>query len=1242
MAMRVIGALVLPVMTAGQISVEITAVTATQAVLRIRGASSPCIIDVREGAADGPLHPDVTASVDTSRSDTIRWQDGTRIVTLGHQRSNLALAADTHYYGTVSRCGSAAFDFRTGMPLLGATMPTPLPVTSANWDNADFPQIDFSPAGRDKWYVDPITGIKIKLVNRPEDFSKKRAADDPFPAWAGGVGWTDPAKAASGSTSSYATTSNTNPLFLYLYPIEPYLSYHALENIGALVYGSCVSGSRDDCAIEIGITTNPVTGFAGTPVRITLASGSVAKVPGGSSHSAANGAFPAAYPHPLFAGWGNVRISRDQMTLPGTGVLTSAANGVLTISSPLVSSHFPKTLRAGHHVWVQNSGCITNVAPDICTVASAGNAGSLTLTETSVNGTGQGFRAFPWGIMVRKVTAFGTVNVGFRYRWAGTTNVATGPGVISCGNLPVTDPDGVKGHPCVTGGVIYFISNDGEIVRPLTPLGSPPSLGPQFIGQRPSFSPTHSNVLYVTDFAGSNLYKLTYRGDWKTSVWDTDAYRYQINSGGDYPYVYDNVDWVLALNIHLTRQITDAYPQYASGPNSPWSGLIFAGVSGDLGVFYRTLGGQDGGPCHVVVVNVNTGALIDAFSTLEDGGAGAWGNCHSIQASTATPNTVGLSLNILNLNNSEKINGGPYRMPIEAVMVNGAWVADKDLPWPIDNSYENQCPSGLPEEYTSFGATGDQCVTLLASGHPCNIAPSTLEMSNPLLYPPCAWNPAYRMGPKLRAGHSFVDMVSGGAAPGDSEHFRVLTVEEIPDSGKLIVRAQRNAARDYCCIGYPLCVASPAQQRHLARFTALMTPGSKASCNACSLAVTYTDGTRASKGTVELSRSYQGHSAVGPGPEGSLRYVAGENALTVPDYSWLGIQPPITPMHVTNPTFNGTKARIGVSLQQYLNHSQAAATDEKTVYSFDANALNPATGIGGGNNFGNTLQGGSRILTHVSGDIWMTTAVGQVDYKYSPLIGWSAQKALQDVSGPASNIASAPAYSFCYAWQDGECYAESAKGTVYLKVPNIYRHLNSTTASLCQTAMVFAEVPCVISAEPAIGFVRQFRTDRPDLMGSDHRLITTGLRPYGTHYPYWGVVAHPGGDAALFMSGGWIQGIRESVLLAKLPPYPDTADRHNSYISHTVAVSPRDSMTHVRVRFGYNTAFYCTERRDACLTDENLKPFAFASESLTATRCARGCSITVPAMPGRLLYYRVETYDGSSWTNGETEAVVAY
>jgi hypothetical protein len=61
------------------------------------------------------------------------------------------------------------------------------------------------------------------------------------------------------------------------------------------------------------------------------------------------------------------------------------------------------------------------------------------------------------------------------------------------------------------------------------------------------------------------------------------------------------------------------------------------------------------------------------------------------------------------------------------------------------------------------------------------------------------------------------------------------------------------------------------------------------------------------------------------------------------------------------------------------------------------------------------------------------------------------------------------------------------------------------------------------------------------------------------------------------------------------------------------------------------TTFNCTTRQDACdvaaptIQDE---PFSYASEGLAPTPCDSGCTIQVPAISGRLLYYQIIHGDG--------------
>lgn len=1070
-------------------------------------------------------------------------------------------------------------------PIPGAIMPEPLRINASNWHNADFPAIDWTPAGRDRWYADPVTGVRLRPILRPEDFS-----------------WSDK------SDRTFIHQTGTNPLYLYPAVVDPWQTAPmAVLNIGLV--GSCpgctacISYQPGECA------------------------GTVVKLDGPrSTHKYGGNAVPAEYPRPLFAGWGNVRIERDRAIPLTPGTSSRVVNGVLTIDTPAHTNpgHIPRTLRAGHRIWVQDSPC-----PDqLCTVELNRNAGEVVLREKFSSEKKQ-FRPLPWAIMVRGATA----GVTFKYRAAGQVNSSTGTYAPVCGAVEVTDANGVKGHPCgipERGGPkydLYFIANDGSVVRPIAAFIAPTEVGP-FRGESLSFSAGDARMMYVKN--ASQIYRLTYTGDWTHSRWDSEELRYYINPGGDFPYVDEGMKWEVAINPDAAVQITEKYPKEVSAPYRPWTPASFAGVTGDLAVIFRTAnGGQDDGPCQVAVFNLVTGKIIDLINTIEGSGPVAWGNCHSVGINPLVDNTLKLSLNIMQVKNPAKISGGPFQMKVEAIQRGGQWSSNTCLEWPPVTGtqcaglqqYDKACPAGLSSEYTDFGATGDACVTMLMTGNPCNTVPSPGDTQ---IYGACAWNPAWSGAPALRPGHSFVDVVTGGSAPGDAEHFRVLTVQNV--QGKVKVVAQRNASRDYCCgnqgtTSNPTgnnCVCNPTQMSHKDQWQALMTPGSKAACNSASIHVTYSKVQGSPQKTyTELSRSLQGHSAYGRGPNGTLRYLAPGGVTTLASFADLGQQPP-KKLSTALVKFNGINAAIGSYSQQYLNHSQSQAGDEGTVYSFDANAVNPGVGIAG-NEPGNGI-GPRKLYQQVSGDVWKMTAVDAVDYKRRPLLGWAGPKVLKDVSAPKSNISAAGDYTFCHAYKAGECYTGSAQGDIYTKVPLTYKY-----SDLCQTGMEFANVPCVLSAAPAAGYTRQFRSDRADIEGSDQRLVTSALRPYGTHYPYWSITAHPSANVALVPTGGMLEGILHSVLLAELPEWQDVQPRRNQFGGMTVSLGPAAGKTKARVRFGYTPDYRCTDRAEACLTDAAVVPFAFAeSDTLTPHECAGGCEIVIPAWPGRELYYEVE------------------
>jgi hypothetical protein len=111
---------------------------------------------------------------------------------------------------------------------------------------------------------------------------------------------------------------------------------------------------------------------------------------------------------------------------------------------------------------------------------------------------------------------------------------------------------------------------------------------------------------------------------------------------------------------------------------------------------------------------------------------------------------------------------------------------------------------------------------------------------------------------------------------------------------------------------------------------------------------------------------------------------------------------------------------------------------------------------------------------------------------------------------------------------------------------------------------------------------------------------------------------------------------RQDMWMAALPSYPAT-DGYNrgQFIQEMAAVPPYSGADNALIEFGYQenglpSALNCTTRNDPCLANAATvqippysAPFYFQSEQPAGIPCSAGCTIAIPAISQRMLFYRV-------------------
>ncbi len=326
------------------------------------------------------------------------------------------------------------------------------------------------------------------------------------------------------------------------------------------------------------------------------------------------------------------------------------------------------------------------------------------------------------------------------------------------------------------------------------------------------------------------------------------------------------------------------------------------------------------------------------------------------------------------------------------------------------------------------------------------------------------------------------------------------------------------------------------------------------------------------------------------------------------------------------PTFDGSRA-YPAFIQTHLSIKQ----NDTSVNRWFLDARNPASANGTQN-----LYGGVSI-TQVPGfnKVFKVSMAGSLDRKRLVVHAQLGRFLLRDASSPAANFDDNSLNSFCIADFAGECVPGSSAGDVFVNGP-----LLDTAGNLCMADLGSA-FPCVFTIPDGGFHIVQVGTD-PDSSGTRYRKISAFLGGLGHEDGFWNARSTP--DASWsFASTAWLGGTYSTYLAAKLPPWPaDTTPNHQAFRYISVPVSPVSGATQARAKFGYveneppgssSMHFYGTTRQDVTTselnTDDPRDPFSWmTNHGRVATDCSSGaCTVGIPALPGRILYYVIEQLD---------------
>lgn len=1264
--MKLLIALCFASLSAAQtVTVSDISTTPTQAVIhyRVTGWTAACTWQVSLSAGLTPLAYDVngtlfSGSTSDSRSGAIvipstpdrYFVVGTRtsqVASDGNLYSRALQAASLYYYQGACNGVTVSGTFQTSNPELGNNFTEPPPFNASGYGNYAWPTINWT--DQTQTYVDPQTGFAIKRVTQPGWYGQSRTGSTFAYAIDINSAWTNAQNILSGTTGSVASYSGSSadPIFVAFdsaqvigngIALNTWNPVETLDNILIRIFGTGTGTIAGCVSIDSGATCiSPTETFVALPSSGGNPAGTY---PTNCASDLSTGCFPN---NGIWGGWsvvpniGQMYLTSGTVNVAGTTV-TAASVGTFSLN-----------WKSGGKLHITGSSCPNS----LCTIASVNTSQSITLTTSGGTLTGAAFKTANIGVKLWVVASSGSaaISVNMDHAYSDTFTGAEGqtpqcspnPTTVSYAANGTSPIPPIAGQLCLAAHiegqtqVLYLlIPSTGEtrLLSPIWYVNSSDATQDQIADPVANnlspivggFDATDPNTFYAR--AGTNGGTAIFK-----AVYDSATYHYKAYPHSLYPsatagftpgedttgafyrgpawsdtgITWTNLDKA-SLGLTLDVQIAAADSNYSAGL---FNGATVTGANAGVAVSvnYPISNINPESITLIHTFNLSTGLLgqtANTWTSFPD----RWCAMHS---SEAILGWFGLICNPLSgqsgfMGDSGVTGYGPWQLTPTAVFKSGSFTADTSMTTgaPLDT-----CPT-IPSNLTSLVPSNPHCVTF-KSEMACSLTPITGEAAKW----PCEYNPGFSELQPLAAGDGIV--VNNNT--GSPETLLIVSVTSLGSSSYQFTAIRAStpnvglASAPNGWTGYAIPPGTPCGLPSC-------TPGTGFWFNIGSGPITW----------LLDPGAFAQHSDLGNAPTpGSNNYCLSSMCrYNVPFASQIGSF--ATANSFGSGTFQGVSAGP-LALQGYPSVHQLTAPSTEQVWMANFNHLNPS--FGSGPEVLSQVGAVTYSLVGGTSTVYEFTAInGTLSYKNLPPVFYAGPNVLQDISSPVTGniITDATPWKACVALNANECRAGSSSGQVYVSVPQ------ASTNAQCISNWYADNYPCAYTPPTKATYIIQQGIYANDPAGINWRAVTEGFMGPGRQFQFGSAIPDPTGQR-LFFAGNWVNGVRQDLFAVQMPLWPNPQDQstnRSQFVTVPIQIGGNSGLPKVRVRFGYAengaaSSYYCTPRADTCIA--NGSPFAYNSASPAWVACSSGCTVSIPAIPGRVLYYSVDYQDGGGGTH---------